>query len=1785
MKKNFEHKESRGLPGGPNEYITHISAVFSTEGYKRNSPDVNNPYNIIPSGDITMEGVDFPVKGTDNLGNEQMMMPGMNYQFPGDQVFEIPMAKRDGGGVGDPPDSGNNAPNRNDSIAVMNSALAQEEFYKNYKKKGPYKYNIPVNSWLYEMQLARTDFLNSPSTHTTEKGLQPVSFDEYYKKIDDNKFKQRELANGILSLNAPMGLYDRRISPQSIAQYRDDDGVSIKGDHVTLAKYDPLAVTPWDMLDDDQQQERLDKYGASGTPFDSSLKPKGTTDPNISVDVRFRNMGINPSFANRKKVAMEEMGMEKYLGTPEQNKALNLWVQENYTDQGERIKAEALTQESEFTPLPTMPLEDIEITTSTPNSLIERPVINTTKRYDKNTGKWIEGSDNRSDYEAAIDKARWEWAQKNKFANGGSTSWNWKGKSYSGTLIPSMETENNRYARTQNGKIKTLPKAQDGTEITGDVVNPDSPIQLDEVTVTGYDRDRLTPSQKIIYDQFISDKVKIQTEPNPNYDPNVLNSPRTIPVRDEEGNVYRTRFKPTTFLYDDPFTQKYWSGVDGGGGSGYKLDIANAMQMLEDSGVDIQNTPSFMANLFKEKYNITEDPNNFRAHAGINDIYVPKDGGMQSIIAEMAHVMPGLRETPTLSGTWDRIKRAWEEGDVPDSSNYTSPKDFEYKTHTGSGSVEKKILDKYFKKYQTGGEYRVQSGNTFDGIANKLGIDKQALREANPGIEYNTLKLNQIIKLPVQDNVQKPEETSWGDYLNPMNWGVSDRDDDGDFKQAFRAAREAGEDEFMWYGERYTTELDKTVVPKKEELVKKEVNDYSIKEYQDDLKDQENLSMKGWDPKKQLWFPTPAPEKNGGYDIGYGHKIKKGESFSKGLTNDQVNNLFEKDIDTKFKAAKSTFNNRNLSRSWDELDQQEQLLLTDYQYNGVLGKFKNFMKAVADKDKDLMLKEYVRYDDGVPLGKRNDWTKSYIDNKINYKKGGEPNPLTVYSNYQYAGEIPIRERAVAIDNTNYVNPNIRFFDEEYIEDAPKPVTAPITEPILNPNKDVKSYQDLDFINYQPKFIDQVAESTAVVLPYQAQLDKALTPEAIAEWQKDQEIAGTDFVDLKDSISSKFITSVNEYGKTVYKDYSNKPEEEVKELQQSLIAEGYDVGSTKDDGVYGSKTQKAYNAFVEDKNLNLGSIDRYYKKYSGSNKDEVIGIQTKLIEEGFLPVENEYGRANADGKFGERTKNALQEYNTSQEEEDSNALIFDFIPSTLDETRCAAGMCTILENNNIQTESIGVKYKDAWDIFDNMKTAGNSEVIFNIYDEPEFDNISKEMSVSELKAKTNSVKSRKQTKKSDYKVGDIIGIYWPGSNKHEETLKKDSEGDYLSKTYNTHTGFVSDIDEEGNPIITHNVGGNIRQQPYTQLQTAWISRPNKNIKLNRTYEVPELPIPEVASNVILNLEQKWGASIPDSRVPVIQNIVARADYNAGNIPQMLNSSVDPDWLRAATVAITGVESGVGKDDVTSRTIDQARNTRGGLTGLAYDYKGKKETDISLGIGKVKFSTIDNFAKEFFNINSVEDLADDNKSIDVISYRLTKNYELFKDYAKQYPQLGLTDTDIKNMSILSHNQGNNKLLMIGRNNENNLSADKEIKELRKLYKGTINDVSSTNYRFLPSGEEIYNTALWAGFESEAKPYIRKVNDYMQEVFPSNETVINPNAIANNEPSTKPFAKVVMAKGGEYGVFNNYINGDYDNTPREKYASDLYDKLNRIHYKDAKALNMSPANYILTHILNKA
>lgn len=51
---------------------------------------------IIPSSNITMKGVNYPVLGIDDLGNQQMMMPGQDYTFPGNYVTEIPQMGKGG---------------------------------------------------------------------------------------------------------------------------------------------------------------------------------------------------------------------------------------------------------------------------------------------------------------------------------------------------------------------------------------------------------------------------------------------------------------------------------------------------------------------------------------------------------------------------------------------------------------------------------------------------------------------------------------------------------------------------------------------------------------------------------------------------------------------------------------------------------------------------------------------------------------------------------------------------------------------------------------------------------------------------------------------------------------------------------------------------------------------------------------------------------------------------------------------------------------------------------------------------------------------------------------------------------------------------------------------------------------------------------------------------------------------------------------------------------------------------------------------------------------------------------------------------------------------------------------------------------------------------------------------------------------------------------------------------------------------------------------------------------
>tara|TARA_R110000796_G_scaffold97587_3_gene204698 strand:- start:1682 stop:3925 length:2244 start_codon:yes stop_codon:yes gene_type:complete len=654
--------------------------------------------------------------------------------------------------------------------------------------------------------------------------------------------------------------------------------------------------------------------------------------------------------------------------------------------------------------------------------------------------------------------------------------------------------------------------------------------------------------------------------------------------------------------------------------------------------------------------------------------------------------------------------------------------------------------------------------------------------------------------------------------------------------------------------------------------------------------------------------------------------------------------------------------------------------------------------------------------------------------------------------------------------------------------------------------------------------------------------------------------------------SDFTKSSNDYARG-WKDMTNASPSEVETLQKDLLSKGYDIGATGADGDYGARTLAAHKSMIDDVNLAPSAISKYYKNYTPDNKEEVLRIQEDLVDKGFMSATllNKKG-SSIDGKFGQQTKEALQAYNTKKTEEDPNALVFDFIPSKLEDGRCAAGMCSILEGNNVMTESLGVKYKNAWDIFENMNDVENSKSIFNIYDDKAFDNAT---SAEDIKRITKEVKRKKQTKASDYKTGDIVGLYWDGSSHHEETLN--------SKTHNTHTGFVSDV-IDGVPIITHNVNGTVLQQPYDELVTGWIRRPSEDIKVNSTYNVDGIEDIEIDPSTITNLSLRYqSGDYEGERLTQLENVFKRAKYNSTKIPEILNSSVDPKWLESTIVGITGAETGVGA------SVPRSKEEAGYFKNMVYDAKGYKPKDVSLGIGKTKLTALDNFAKSYFQINSADDLGkSDDKAIDAITYLITKNYETFKDYSNTYPELNLAEEDIRNMSILAYNQGTNRLLKTGRVADSR-NAETEVQALRELYDATLLDINSTNYKHLPViGDAAFKVGqvLPTGMPGSVRPsdsYIKKVNQYRTDLFPENYAYVE--TPANNfEPSTMAHGGEPKSKVNELTMYKNYMKGMYDNTNMQKQAQKVYDKLNRVYLRKARLGGTTSPNYIMSNIIRE-
>ena len=150
------------------------------------------------------------------------------------------------------------------------------------------------------------------------------------------------------------------------------------------------------------------------------------------------------------------------------------------------------------------------------------------------------------------------------------------------------------------------------------------------------------------------------------------------------------------------------------------------------------------------------------------------------------------------------------------------------------------------------------------------------------------------------------------------------------------------------------------------------------------MKSVENSIKKGF--KNGRWYPHASVE-GGRKTIAYGHKLKSGETFSKGITDREAVALLIKDLDHHKGEAKKYVDKKYGAGSFDKLDDKRQEMLTDIQFNirNGVSKFTSFLKAVMKNDRKGMLKHYQRKykhprtKKWIPVKDRNDqFKKRYL---------------------------------------------------------------------------------------------------------------------------------------------------------------------------------------------------------------------------------------------------------------------------------------------------------------------------------------------------------------------------------------------------------------------------------------------------------------------------------------------------------------------------------------------------------------------------------------------------------------------------------------------------------------------------------------------------------------------------------------------------------------------------------------------------------------------------------------
>lgn len=312
--------------------------------------------------------------------------------------------------------------------------------------------------------------------------------------------------------------------------------------------------------------------------------------------------------------------------------------------------------------------------------------------------------------------------------------------------------------------------------------------------------------------------------------------------------------------------------------------------------------------------------------------------------------------------------------------------------------------------------------------------------------------------------------------------------------------------------------------------------------------------------------------------------------------------------------------------------------------------------------------------------------------------------------------------------------------------------------------------------------------------------------------------------------------------------------------------------------------------------------------------------------------------------------------------------------------------------------------NAWTMIGNILDHGGQS-LYNIYNN---DLMKGAKSPNDVARLTKQLTNAKAPDFNQVDVGDVIGIYIPGSTHMQEAID-------TGTTKNTHVGVVVSV-ENGTPIVEHKVGGKVRRDKINNLGGAKLGRPIVTAIVRPS-------ISESVKDSIVIDNKESDLKVPDKWKNNQLNEYMESLSGMKQVSQSLFKYNNPDFIEKAAIGILGRETFF----MNRKQSDVAKDIRHPGSAVMANvrkvaHKMSPREYISGDLTKFKFNSIpENYRKAIGLVDPEQLNNDPSVTARAVYIYLSRAYDFYKRYAKINPSLGTTEEDIENATIDSYNKG--------------------------------------------------------------------------------------------------------------------------------------------------------------------